>query len=580
MKFRKHLLLTIALSTVLFSVFFMDKPASSEVTPWSIMMTGLLDTPANFTYNEMEGFPMVSEVALMQCVVLKPRELSNWTGVPLFYLLTKTGVKPTAKGVMFYASDNYSSGLDIERAMHPTTLIALKANGTILSEDGGYPYRLVVPCKKGYNWVRWITKIEIVDYEPPAADSWPNCTFPPTTPPSQDLNVPTGSTNYNITVVSNSTVDHLNFDKVGKKIRMDLSVAADSTEYCYIMIPIQLLWCDNPLQWQCLENNTPITDKRVVESTNYTYIILSYGLGTKEISIKGVHMMPELHTLGNDPVVDFTLFQGKLYAVSSNRLYEYDGTNWTVIQTLAYMNSLENFESLLYVGGKGGLYSFDGATVHMIFPVSSYIRALGVFNNTLYAGTFLGKSPKLYYCDGLAEDPLNWHEDTGFSTLLNASGPFGSVDSFAVDNNKLYVSCGKRVYCFNGTDWSIANISYEYAEAYLSMVVYNGKLYLGTRDTPTRYPAYLGGSGFSGTIVEFDGTNWTTLLGHDRWIYSLQVYNETLYVGTVDKIYSYDGTEWNVAFNAQGGACYVVSLVTLSEKLYVGMGNGCVRIES
>jgi hypothetical protein len=206
--------------------------------------------------------------------------------------------------------------------------------------------------------------------------------------------------------------------------------------------------------------------------------------------------------------------------------------------------------------------------------VPTYIKVLGVYDNRFYAGAMLDNPPNLYYCNGSAENPGDWHIDTGFSTIRNFSGPFGSIDSFDVYNGKMYVASSETVYCFDGTGWSVA-LSYEYAYAFLDMQVYNGKLYLATRDL-NRIPLYMGGTGFSGTLIEYDGENWTTILGHDYWLYSLEVYANRLYVGTANRIYTCNGTAWDVSFYAENGAFYAISMITYNDKIYAGMGNGYI----
>jgi len=180
----------------------------------------------------------------------------------------------------------------------------------------------------------------------------------------------------------------------------------------------------------------------------------------------------------------------------------------------------------------------------------------------------------LYYCNGSGDNPSDWYVDTKFWEVLNFSGPFGSIDSFAVYSGKMYVASGNTVYSFDGTSWSAA-LSYEYAYAFLDMQVYNDKLYLATRDQ-NRIPLYLSGTGFSGVIIEFDGENWTTVLGHDYWIYSLEEYDGKLYVGTANRIYTYNGTVWDVSFYSAEGAYYAISMITYDGKIYAGMGNGYI----
>ena len=278
--------------------------------------------------------------------------------------------------------------------------------------------------------------------------------------------------------------------------------------------------------------------------------------------------------LDSYPIVDFAVYNGSLYAAADNKLYAYDGSSWNVIDAPTFVTSLEPYGGKLVVGGQGGLYCYDGTSFSLIFSVPTYIKALGAYNDTLYAGAMLDNPPELYYCNGPPENPVNWHVDTGFSTILNFSGAFGSIDSFAVYDGKMYVASGNTVYCFDGTGWSVA-LSYEYAYAFLDMQVYNGKLYLATRDL-NRIPLYMGGTGFSGTLIEYDGGNWTTILGHDYWLYSLEVYDGKLYVGTANRIYTYNGTAWDVSFYAENGAFYAISMITYNDKIYAGIGNGYI----
>jgi len=242
---------------------------------------------------------------------------------------------------------------------------------------------------------------------------------------------------------------------------------------------------------------------------------------------------------------------------------------------LVKTSAVEPYLERLVLGGQGGLYCYDGASFSLIFSVPTYIKTLGVYNNTLHAGTMLDNPPKLYYCNGSAENPDDWHIDTGFSAILSFSGAFGSIDSFAVFNNVMYVGSGGKLYSFNGTDWSTV-VSYDDVCAFLDLQAYDDKLYLATRDQGWRRPMYLGGSGFSGRVIEFDGENWTTVLDHDYWIYSLEEYDGKLYAGTANKILTYNGTSWETSFNATEGAYYAISMIMYDGKIYAGMGNGYV----
>ena len=262
MKLKNQLTFLIVLSIFLVTVFAVNKQVEAESNPYDLVISGLVDHPINFTYSELQRFPMVSEVALLQCVGDSGgygTQLYNWTGIPLFFLLNVTGVKAGAKEVVFYASDGFSSSLTIERALHPTTILALQANGTVLSYGNGYPYRLVVPCKWGYKWVKWITEIKVIDYDykgyyesrgySDEADI-PDCTLPSTTPPFEVFDIVLGNTTHSIIALSNSTINSFDFDVPQKQIYFNVTGPSITTGYCYVTIPKELLFCNKPEQWQ------------------------------------------------------------------------------------------------------------------------------------------------------------------------------------------------------------------------------------------------------------------------------------------------------------------------------------------
>jgi hypothetical protein len=74
-------------------------------------------------------------------------------------------ILPGANEVVFYAADGYSSSLTLEDATSEDVLLAYEMNSEVLPADHGYPIRLIAPGKAGYKWVKWITHIELVDYD-------------------------------------------------------------------------------------------------------------------------------------------------------------------------------------------------------------------------------------------------------------------------------------------------------------------------------------------------------------------------------------------------------------------------------
>ena len=65
----------------------------------------------------------------------------------------------------FDCADNYSTGIPIEKAMDPDTLLAYDMNGVPLPHEHGYPLRLINPGHYGMKNPKWIDRIQLVTHD-------------------------------------------------------------------------------------------------------------------------------------------------------------------------------------------------------------------------------------------------------------------------------------------------------------------------------------------------------------------------------------------------------------------------------
>jgi hypothetical protein len=221
----------------------MESQASS--CPEYFSIDGLVESPISISYSQLCSFPQVSEVAALQCLVISiPPVIFNWTGVPLFYLLSLAKVIPgDYREVVFHASDNFSKGVTLETAMHPTSIIALTGNGTDLEQVEGFGngYRVVFPCRWGYKWVKWIDRITVIDYVFTGSDQalMPNCTMPDTNPVLRTFNV-TEAEGSIVEIMSDSTVETMTYLNTSK-ITFEGQGEQGQEYFWYVSLPKALL---------------------------------------------------------------------------------------------------------------------------------------------------------------------------------------------------------------------------------------------------------------------------------------------------------------------------------------------------
>ena len=87
----------------------------------------------------------------------------DWAGVRLDRLLHEvTGTDlPDDGSVDVISRTGYRRRLPLRDA--PSLLVATSAAGQALSDGHGAPARLIAPGRRGFWWVKWVERIEVVD---------------------------------------------------------------------------------------------------------------------------------------------------------------------------------------------------------------------------------------------------------------------------------------------------------------------------------------------------------------------------------------------------------------------------------
>ena len=238
--------------------------AQSAQYSGGISILGLVDNPINLTDADLLSLPMVSEVATIHCVWENvpgspPTITVNWTGIPLFHLLTMAGARSEAFKVVFRARppDDFFDTLKIEDAVDPHIILAIKANDTLLTTVSEfYPghkggYRIVVPGRWGYKWVADVGSIEVVDsnilgtYETslgqPDDALIPNASTTSTDPPVQVFKSTLGNRTFQFGVLTNASIDGFEFNNLQSEISLNVSVSPHAVGFADFIVEQDML---------------------------------------------------------------------------------------------------------------------------------------------------------------------------------------------------------------------------------------------------------------------------------------------------------------------------------------------------
>ena len=138
-------------------------------TTWRLTVDGQVDNPFTLTYQELLAQPMKQQYESLMCISneVGGQYMSNalWEGIPLMNLLQRAGIKTGATKVVFHAADDYTDSIHLTKALEPTTLLAVRMNGVTLPQGHGFPARMLVPGIYGMKHCKWLTHIEVVNYD-------------------------------------------------------------------------------------------------------------------------------------------------------------------------------------------------------------------------------------------------------------------------------------------------------------------------------------------------------------------------------------------------------------------------------
>jgi cytochrome b subunit of formate dehydrogenase len=141
-------------------------PSTGEATvvldagSWQLAIDGAVRSPLAFTYPELLAMQQKTLTEAIDCHN-GWFSMQDWQGIPLNSLLERAGAKQNVSGVRLVSATGLSNTHPIEEARE--ILLATHVSGEVLAPSHGYPLRAVIPGRRGWFWLKWLTKIEVME---------------------------------------------------------------------------------------------------------------------------------------------------------------------------------------------------------------------------------------------------------------------------------------------------------------------------------------------------------------------------------------------------------------------------------
>jgi DMSO/TMAO reductase YedYZ molybdopterin-dependent catalytic subunit len=135
-----------------------DQPHPLDAQTWRLSLGGAVTTPRDFSYDELVSAGDELESTL-DCTG-GFYSTQRWRGISISRLLDHAALRTDARYVSFISVTSYRWSLPLEEARG--ALLATHIDEEPLSHEHGFPLRLVAPGHRGFEWVKWITRIEVL----------------------------------------------------------------------------------------------------------------------------------------------------------------------------------------------------------------------------------------------------------------------------------------------------------------------------------------------------------------------------------------------------------------------------------
>ena len=126
---------------------------------WNLHIKGAVDKPVQLSYAKILTLSTSEVTATLDCTG-GWYTVQTWRGVRLTDLLQQAGVRPEAAGIILRGVADYTAPFTL--AQVEEILLATYVGQEILNHVHGFPLRAVVPSRRGWHWVKWMTEIEVI----------------------------------------------------------------------------------------------------------------------------------------------------------------------------------------------------------------------------------------------------------------------------------------------------------------------------------------------------------------------------------------------------------------------------------
>lgn len=138
-----------------------------DVSKWKFTISGLVEKELKLNYQEFMSLPRTKVFSDIHCVTGWSRLDNLWEGVSTSEVKKLVKLRPEAKFVIVHSELGFTTNLSLEDFFEPDILFAVKHDDKPITQDHGYPVRLVVSRLYFWKSAKWVLGVEFTSDDRP-----------------------------------------------------------------------------------------------------------------------------------------------------------------------------------------------------------------------------------------------------------------------------------------------------------------------------------------------------------------------------------------------------------------------------
>jgi DMSO/TMAO reductase YedYZ molybdopterin-dependent catalytic subunit len=137
----------------------------TPLTDWTFSITGEIDQPRRWTWDEFRKLPTETIAKDIHCVTKWSKLDTVWEGVSVDTLLD--GVDTSAEYVLAFSDGGYTTNLPLADVTDGKAWVAFAFGGAPLEPEHGGPARLLVPHLYFWKSAKWVRELRLLAEDTP-----------------------------------------------------------------------------------------------------------------------------------------------------------------------------------------------------------------------------------------------------------------------------------------------------------------------------------------------------------------------------------------------------------------------------